>query len=375
MCGIWGYQFVKEETPLRRSFTSRSILVALLMHTMEDRGEDSWGVALRSDVDTNEQGIAIIKDVGPCTKLVDPCLIASCHQVMGHTRKASAGAVSKANAHPFRIKHIVGMHNGSVTNYRDLNTTHKRSCDVDSEHIFHHLADGKDLDELAVSGAAVWVDTKRPDTIQMVRSFAGQLSIRGISVYGTGRPEVTEGIVWASTSTALEEAVALAGYESFEFTVDPERRYEVTGGKLTVHEKYDFNPSIRMLGLPLSTSRSGVSTTYYNVWELHPVFGTRKPCDRENGCVIRWHMEHPDDKLIMQKWLAGTLTTADVPYGDPTVMSDGVLTRVPPDAPPSMGDTCKTCNTFQEYTYLSWDDKVGGFVCWNCDPTASGYLV
>src|SRR3990167_2789531 len=236
MCGIWGYQFVKEPVLIRGTMTRRSILTSLLMYSMEARGTDSWGFALRTDVEA-DAGITVIKEVGPCTKLVDPQLIASCHQVMGHTRKASAGAVCKNNAHPFRVKHIIGMHNGSVSNQKELNAKYRRGCDVDSEHIFHHLADGENMAELCVQGAAVWVDTATPDTIHFLRSHAGQLSIRGVRVHGPTNTGNTEGIVWASTGVDLEQAVAMAGYDSLDFTVSWEEHHQATAGKLTRYEK------------------------------------------------------------------------------------------------------------------------------------------
>lgn len=364
MCGIWGYQFPISVVHDRPSFTARSILTSLLMCAMEERGQDSWGFAVRVPVGTPDapSGIAVIKNIGPCTKLVDPRLVASTHQVVAHTRKASQGAVCKANAHPFQVKTIVGVHNGHVSNHHDLNTKYTRTCDVDSEHIFHHLANKQALDELDASGAVVWVDTDTPDAIHLVRSHSGQLSVYGIGPTGCAVTE-TEAIVWCSTEPPLVCALAMAGYDSFEFRINAETHYVIEGGKITTHEKMAFCPTA------LITSSTSVGYRMNGVWRRHPILGTSCKCDAQGDKILRWHLNTNETALIM-KWRAGTLTTTDAPHGRPDDDYDGVDYRPRKDRQGHSGSQCGLCLTYREFQYMTWDTTIEKFACWNCRPAS-----
>lgn len=129
---------------------SRTINMApFLAWEMEDRGKDSWGV-------TN--GIEIHKELGPITDNFK--LFSHWNNVLYHTRQASIGTVVLENSHPFIATgdkgRVIGVHNGIISNHEELNKNNHRSCNVDSQHIFMHLAEGKELKELRAWGVAVW---------------------------------------------------------------------------------------------------------------------------------------------------------------------------------------------------------------------------
>lgn len=107
MCGIMGYVGDKNATP---------ILVDGLKR-LEYRGYDSAGIAIATP-----DGIKIHRAEGKLANL--EMMIAECpisgHSGIGHTRWATHGNPSEANAHPHRSGSIVVVHNGIIENYMEL---------------------------------------------------------------------------------------------------------------------------------------------------------------------------------------------------------------------------------------------------------------
>ncbi len=108
MCGIIGYTGGGSALP---------ILVQGL-HALEYRGYDSGGVALESD-----GKIITVKAKGRISQLEEklknsPLPPSSCG--IGHTRWATHGAPSDANAHPHSTEDVSIVHNGIIENYEAL---------------------------------------------------------------------------------------------------------------------------------------------------------------------------------------------------------------------------------------------------------------
>ena len=108
MCGIIGYT---GQSP------ARDILLDGLLQ-LEYRGYDSAGIAL-----SNDRGdITLIKRAGKVETLKEACaslpLVSHCG--IGHTRWATHGGVTDANAHPHRVGKIALIHNGIIENYKEL---------------------------------------------------------------------------------------------------------------------------------------------------------------------------------------------------------------------------------------------------------------
>ena len=130
MCGIFGYVGEQREIGCE-------VLDALRM--LEYRGYDSWGVAVGID-----GGIGVEKGTGK---------IAGAHVDFptsgigfGHTRWATHGGVTHANAHPHLDCHgrLAVIHNGIVENFRPLRDDllargHHFASETDSEVIAHLL--------------------------------------------------------------------------------------------------------------------------------------------------------------------------------------------------------------------------------------------
>ena len=109
MCGIVGYVGKKD---------SLQILVDGLTR-LEYRGYDSSGIAFK-----NGSGIEVYKTPGKLKDLQKllPTPLPVITIGIGHTRWATHGAPSAANAHPHTVKGVSVVHNGIIENYRELRT-------------------------------------------------------------------------------------------------------------------------------------------------------------------------------------------------------------------------------------------------------------
>jgi hypothetical protein len=129
-----------------------------------------------------------------------------------HTRHATHGSVIAENSHPFEIGDIVGAHNGVLSNHIELNTKHGRGFAVDSMHIFQHILDGLPLTDIQGYGA---IEYFRDGAFFVGCCNGGALEVALTSI----------GVVWASTSEAIECACGQAGVELKHF-------YKVEQGKM-----------------------------------------------------------------------------------------------------------------------------------------------
>ncbi|MCO5223677.1 MAG: glutamine--fructose-6-phosphate transaminase (isomerizing), partial [Thermomicrobiales bacterium] len=132
MCGIFGY--VGQTTDV-----GSAVLDAL--KTLEYRGYDSWGMALAIDGQ-----LAVTKTPGKIS--VASVDFPDTEIGFGHTRWATHGGVTQANAHPHLdcTNSIAVIHNGIIENFRSLRDEvlekgHQLRSDTDSEVIAHLIED------------------------------------------------------------------------------------------------------------------------------------------------------------------------------------------------------------------------------------------
>src|SRR5262245_58290110 len=111
MCGIIGYIGYREAAPLLLQGLKR----------LEYRGYDSAGVAVFANGGSKE-GIVVRRSVGKLGNLDQLLRESPVHGAigMGHTRWATHGRPSEANAHPHRAGKVVVIHNGIIENYLEL---------------------------------------------------------------------------------------------------------------------------------------------------------------------------------------------------------------------------------------------------------------
>jgi hypothetical protein len=145
MCGIFGYTQLNEDVRL---------LMPYLAIEMEKRGKDAWGAS--DGQDTITRNLGLITD----TYKVKDFDTFSCG--IFHTRHATHGGNIIKNTHPFVSTaqdggKIIGIHNGMLANKPELDTRYpNRHFEVDSQHIFEHIAQDLDLGELVGYGIIVW---------------------------------------------------------------------------------------------------------------------------------------------------------------------------------------------------------------------------
>src|ERR1035437_2078382 len=131
MCGIYGFVSEKEHS-------ANEILEGLKL--LEYRGYDSWGVAIKL-----KNTIIVEKNIG---KIGNAKLKPRESNIgIGHTRWATHGGVTIANAHPHLDckKTIAVVHNGIIENYQELKLDllkkgNKFVSETDTE-VFAHLVE------------------------------------------------------------------------------------------------------------------------------------------------------------------------------------------------------------------------------------------
>jgi glutamine---fructose-6-phosphate transaminase (isomerizing) len=160
MCGIVGYVGARQVTPL---------LVGGLRR-LEYRGYDSAGLAVLNpatghvEVVRSAGKLAVLE--GELTRHPLPGTVG-----IGHTRWATHGRPSEANAHPHRVGGVAVVHNGIIENYLELKRRlqaagREFSSETDTE-IVAHL-----IDEALRAGAPTLVDALRRSLAQVVGAYA-----------------------------------------------------------------------------------------------------------------------------------------------------------------------------------------------------------
>lgn len=227
MCGIIGFTGKKP---------AKDIIIDGL-ELLEYRGYDSAGVAL---LDNGK--IKVTKRTGKVEKLRKLCQSeesqATCG--IGHTRWATHGGVTDANAHPHRSGQVVLIHNGIIENYRQLISEYglskKLVSETDSEVVAALLdtfyegdpiaAIKKTVSKLSGAFALCIMFQDIPDTIY---------SIRNVSPLVATASE--EGSVIASDLTALiafsKEYFVVPEYHILTLTKDGIDIQDMKGNKVT----------------------------------------------------------------------------------------------------------------------------------------------
>jgi glucosamine--fructose-6-phosphate aminotransferase (isomerizing) len=217
MCGIVGYVGSREATPIVFEGLKR----------LEYRGYDSAGIAV-----LQEGRIDICRDKGKLNNL--GCLLEAQpmtgHIGIGHTRWATHGKPSQANAHPHLdcTRQIVLVQNGIVENYRELRQElraagHHFSSETDTEVIVHliegHMQQGHGLEnavrltlrQIRGAHAIAVLCTQEPDKLVTARlGNAGGVTI------GVGEDEM---FIASDIPAILEHTQRMIHLDSHEMAV------------------------------------------------------------------------------------------------------------------------------------------------------------
>ena len=137
MCGIVGY------------IGSRPAADIVLdgLQALEYRGYDSAGIAVLSSSRKNVKLVRVVGRVLALKALAAKSNLRSSHSAIGHTRWATHGVPSVANAHPHHNtdQTIFAVHNGIIENYQDIKARLERegyvfASETDTE-VIPHLID------------------------------------------------------------------------------------------------------------------------------------------------------------------------------------------------------------------------------------------
>ena len=224
MCGIVG------------AVAQRNVTNILLegLKRLEYRGYDSAGLAL-----LEEGKLSTRKSVGKVATLEDRCheQPLSGHIGIAHTRWATHGTPTEANAHPHTSEHIAVVHNGIIENHNELrqqlkDTGYTFVSETDTEVIAHLIHDfvkqGKSLKEAVEQSltcfdgayALAVVSTNNPNHLVCARS--GSPLVVGVGI--------EENFV-ASDQLALRQVT-----DRFIF-LDEGDLAEVTDSQITIYDR------------------------------------------------------------------------------------------------------------------------------------------
>jgi glucosamine--fructose-6-phosphate aminotransferase (isomerizing) len=167
MCGIVGY--------VGKSYSLQILFDCLTR--LEYRGYDSSGIAFK-----NGSGIEVYKTPGKLNDLQKmlPTSLPAITIGIGHTRWATHGAPSAANAHPQTVKGVSVVHNGIIDNYRELRTEL-----TSSGHVFTSQTDTEVVPQLI----ARYLDRGFPIDEAIRRAIAHLRGVYALGIIHEGTPD------------------------------------------------------------------------------------------------------------------------------------------------------------------------------------------
>ena len=208
MCGLFG--------GISSSFSKREIEYIMHLGVVSSlRGSDSTGLFTYTHGRKRPKGTLVKECFASGEFLMNPPGYNLLNQngtwmVMGHCRSATIGAVTAENAHPFKVEHIIGCHNGTVPDFKPQDPAKS-----DSAVLFEKLATIglEDTITEAKHGAyaLTWVNEQEA-TLNFLRNSERPLwfSAGGGSLFWASEPEFLDfarkrcGLLYLETPVSLD---------------------------------------------------------------------------------------------------------------------------------------------------------------------------
>jgi len=138
MCGLVG---IIAKNPNKGMYYKQRTMFEEMLYLDTLRGDDSTGAFI-----VNKYGnVKWAKETGPASSFIEnqqfkstvSDVVTNGVMLVGHNRKATKGATTDENAHPFVESNIIMVHNGTIANQKELHKT----AEVDSHAICHAMVE------------------------------------------------------------------------------------------------------------------------------------------------------------------------------------------------------------------------------------------
>jgi glutamine---fructose-6-phosphate transaminase (isomerizing) len=238
MCGIFGYVGAERDI-------APEILNAL--RALEYRGYDSWGIAVAAD-----GGIAVQKDVGKIASAQAD--LPSTTRGFGHTRWATHGEVTQANAHPHVdcTGRVSVIHNGIIDNFRALTAEleargHVFRSDTDSEVVAHLI------EECLLQGCSLLHATQKAfERLEGLNAVIAMDAISNELVATKMMSPLIAGISDDGNVTIASDHIALHGFATSVHYIEDDQILRIRPGSIDVFDRESLAPvDVRLVPLPI----------------------------------------------------------------------------------------------------------------------------
>lgn len=230
MCGIVAYIG-------NNDFDPKDIKLLMMYNLI--RGADSTGIWNNGK---------ITKTTDNCSEFLSKQVILPEKLFLGHTRSKSVGWKKEEQAHPHQYGNIVGVHNGTATNWTEICGLYQFKLvdmDTDSQTIFRSINEGDGIKSIgkfkSVGTALVFIDTKKPNTLYCYKRADRPLWYS----------KLNNGVYVSSLPESLK---AIGCLDAKEFKDD--YLYEIHGIKIEKTTKIPYIPYEKTYHLPAVTTHN-----------------------------------------------------------------------------------------------------------------------